>query len=45
MDAVLNSEEMNLFMVYQSRRKNISIIFVTQNIYQNGRFSVTQRYV
>ena len=45
MDEVLDSQDMNHFMVFQSRRKNISVIFVTQNIYQSGRYSVMQRYV
>ena len=42
-DQALDSHEMNHFMVFQSRRKNISVVFVTQNLYQQGRFSVTQR--
>ena len=45
MDEVLDSQDMNHFMVFQSRRKNISVVFVTQNIYQSGKYSVTQRYV
>jgi hypothetical protein len=41
--SVLDSAEMNHFMIFQSRRVNISVIFVTQNTFSTGRFALTQR--